>query len=146
MALEIILKRLIVCHCGRILENRAAGRILRKQPSGQLEFGNVPLISFSRSLITCVTEMGLKANFLVAGFRCAVAYCLSLECISLASLSPMETKCLLHFSVIISLSATSNLLKLIFSIPVVLGGFPIALLRIFHVVFRLSSSCSILLA
>ena len=79
--------------------------------------------------------MGLKANFLVAGFRCAVAYCLSLECISLASLSPIETKCSMHFSAVISLSVTSNPLKLIFSIPVDLGGFSIALLRIFHVVF-----------
>ena len=31
-----------MCHNGRILENQAAGRILRKRPSGRSEFGNVP--------------------------------------------------------------------------------------------------------
>ena len=70
-----------------------------------------------------------------------MAFCLSLECISLAILSPIETKCSLHFSAIISLSVTSNPLILIFSIPVVLCGFPVALLRIFHVVFSLDHLC-----
>ena len=70
--------------------------------------------------VTCKTEIGLNLNFTVTGWIWPVGDCSLPGCILLASLSPMETKCSLHSSVICFLSVNSLPSKCIFSISMVL--------------------------
>ena len=78
-------------------------------------------ISFLITFMTCKTdEAGLNLNSTAAVLIWAVEDCSSLGCILWASLSPTETKCSLHSSVICFLSVNSLPSKLIFSISMVL--------------------------
>ena len=76
--------------------------------------------SFLITFMTCKTETSLNVNSTVAVLIWAVGDCSSLGCILWASLSPTETKCSLHSSVIFFLSVNSLPSKLIFSILMVL--------------------------
>ena len=76
--------------------------------------------SFLIIFITCKTGTGLNLNSTVAVLTWAVGDWSSIGCILWASLSPIETKCSLHSSVICFLSVKSLPSKLIFSISMAL--------------------------